>query len=246
MSIVTTFSDALISARRSGEPFTPRNGLPENHSDAYAIQSAVAAAFGQTGAFKVGLQDPGPALVAPIRADLCLPSGSTVAVRRLAVELEVGWLVTGPLPPKDAPDRRARLAAAVRPVPVIELVESRVAGEVGLVPPVRLADALLNWGLIVGTPLQDWDGSDFGRVSGRMQVGEALLLDGETSVPGGSALASLEALIDALGEHCGGLREGQIVITGTLHPMTWIEADQEVRGEIDGLGAVAFSLRRPA
>ena len=46
---------------------------------------------------------------------------------RLGVELEVGWLVTGPLPDPDTSDLRARLVGAVRPVPVIELHERRIA-----------------------------------------------------------------------------------------------------------------------
>jgi len=68
------------------------------------------------------------------------------------------------------------------------------------------------------------------------------LLDGATEVPGGSALGTLHALHRAIGDHCGGLQPGQVVITGTIHPLTYVTGDIEVRGEITGLGAVSVSL----
>jgi 2-keto-4-pentenoate hydratase len=164
---------------------------------------------------------------------------------RLGVELEVGWLVTAALPAPDAPDFRARLVDAVRPVPVIELLERRIAGPLADDPIVKLADGLLNWGLVVGAPLDNWDGTDFCQVHGSMRVGESVLLAGKTSVPGGSALATLEAFLAAVGQHCVGVHPGHLLITGTLHPLTWIDAEAEIRGEIDQLGSVEFTLRGP-
>ena len=245
MSSLTGFSNSLVAARRSGVPFTPGGSLPESTAEAYKIQKVVADAFGETGAFKAAMQGAAPAIFAPIRADLCFPFGAEVAMPRLGVELEVGWLVTAPLPDPDAPDLRAQLVRAVRPVPVIELLERRIAGPLADVPVIKLADGLLNWGLVVGSPLENWDGKDFGKLSGSMRASHHILLDGKTTVPGGSALATLEAFLEVVGDHFGGLRLGQVVITGTLHPMTWIDANADVRGEIHGLGSVEFALRSP-
>ena len=119
MSTLTGFTDSLVAARRSGVPFTPGGSLPESTAEAYKVQQVVADAFGETGAFKAAMQGAAPAIFAPIRADLCFPSGAEVAMPRLGVELEVGWLVTAPLPAPDTPAFRARLVNAVRPVPVI-------------------------------------------------------------------------------------------------------------------------------
>ena len=245
VSTLTGFSDSLVAARRSGVPFTPWGSLPESTAEAYEIQVVVADAFGETGAFKAAMQGAAPAIFAPIRADLCLPSGAEVAMPRLGVELEVGWLVTAPFPDPDAPDLRARLVSAVRPVPVIELLERRIAGPLADAPVVKLADGLLNWGLVVGSPLENWDGKDFGKLSGSMRASQHVLLDGETTVPGGSALATLEAFLAVAGNHFGGVRLGQVVITGALHPIAWIDADADVLGEIIGLGSVEFALRSP-
>jgi 2-keto-4-pentenoate hydratase len=162
---------------------------------------------------------------------------------RLGVELEVGWLVTAPLPDPGTPNLRARLVASVRPVPAIELLERRLVGPQSDAPTVKLADGLLNWGLVVGPPLEDWDQLDFGRLSGSMRAGQHVLLDGEATVPGGSALAALEAFLAVVGDRFGGVQLGHVVITGALHPMTWIDAAADVRGELQGLGNVEFALR---
>ncbi|MBC7179348.1 MAG: hypothetical protein H5U14_04540 [Roseovarius sp.] len=100
----------------------------------------------------------------------------------------------------------------------------------------------MNYGLILGTPLNDWDGSDIGPVCGQMRAGDRGLLDGETRVPGGLALTSLTVLYCNIVGHCGGLRPGQVVITGMLLPLTYLPGDTEIAGRIEGIGAVSVTL----
>ncbi|MFU8779008.1 MAG: 2-keto-4-pentenoate hydratase, partial [Roseovarius sp.] len=68
------------------------------------------------------------------------------------------------------------------------------------------------------------------------------LLDGAAQVPGGDAFATLCALVRALGEHCGGLREGHVVITGSLNGLPWVQAPIVAQGNIAGLGSVTMTL----
>ncbi|MGY9048998.1 hypothetical protein P775_13290 [Puniceibacterium antarcticum] len=237
------FADALIAAHRSGMRSAPDGAVPTTVAEAYYVQSRVIAALGHVAGFKVGLKPGEAAIMAPIRAQHALPSGATVALGdRMGIELEVGWKIIAPLPAPGSDDFDAALERCVQPVPVIELVDTRLSGPLAEDAIAKLADFQINYGLIVGPPLTDWDGRDFGTVTGRMQAGESLFLDGPTEVPGGSALATLKALIAAIGDHCGGLRVGQFVITGSLHPLSYVDAAGEVTGHIDGLGAVSFTL----
>lgn len=240
---MTTFAEQLLSAYRSGQRTEPMGALPASAEEAYAVQSMLCSALGPVAGFKVGLKADGPPIMAPIMAGRCFESGAHVAVAdRMGVELEVGWKIIGPLPSPDLADLETALARVVVPVPVIELVDTRIAGDASQDPWVKLADLQINHGLVLGTPLASWDGRDFGAVSARMHAGEAALVDGETRVPGGSALSTLAAFYRNVGSHCGGLRPGQIVITGTLNPLTYVPGGILVSGQIEGLGAVSVRL----
>lgn len=238
-----TFADQMLAAYREGRRFVPAGALPASAADAYAVQSQVAAALGPVAGFKVGLRPGAPPIMAPIMAARCLPPGAHVQVAdRMGVELEVGWKVTATLPRPDAADLEAALAQAVIPVPVIELVDTRVDGAAAVDPWVKLADFQINHGLVLGSPQEDWTGGDFGEIRARMQAGDRFLLDGTARVPGGSAIATLAAFYRHAGGHCGGLHPGQVVITGSIHPLTYLPGGTRVAGEIEGLGAVSVTL----
>ena len=238
-----SFAEELLSAYRAGTRIVPEGALPATMAEALAVQAEVCAALGPVAGFKVGRKPEGPPVMAPIMAARCLPSGARVAVAdEIGIELEVGWKIIGPLPAPDTEDLAAALGRVVVPVPVIELVDTRLAGEAATDPLAKLADLQVNFGLIVGTPLEAWDGSDIGAVRGRMRAGDRLLLDGDTSVPGGSALSSLAELYRHIGGHCGGLQPGQVVITGMLHPLTYLPGETEIAGQIEGIGAVSVTL----
>ena len=68
------------------------------------------------------------------------------------------------------------------------------------------------------------------------------MVDGTVGVPGGSALGALRLLLDHVGDHCGGLRAGQIVITGSLSGLVYLSGGTLVSGKIAGLGEVGCHL----
>ena len=191
MSTLTGFTNSLVAARRSGVPFTPGGSLPESTAEAYKVQQVVADAFGETGAFKVATQGAAPAVFAPIRADHCFPLGAEVAMPRLGVELEVGWLVTSPLPDPDGPDLRAQLVRAVRPVPVIELLERRIAGPLADGSGHKTCRRSLNW--VWSSALRLQIGMGRIRQAFRLQCEQATPTSRrKRTVAGGSALSTLE------------------------------------------------------
>lgn len=239
---VERFAAALIEAAERGRRAAP-DWVPETEAEAYAVQAHVAAHFGAVGGWKTGRRPGTPQIKAPIRRDRVAASGAEWRMGdRLGVELEVGWQVRAPLTVDTIGDRE-RLRAAVRPVAAIELVDTRMAGASAEVPLAKLADAQVNAGLVLGTPLEAWDGADFGTVRASMRCGAEVLLDGPAEVPGGSALATLRGFLEIVGGHCGGLVPGQVLITGSLHPLHYLDGAVPVAGEIAGLGTVSIDLR---
>ena len=238
------FADALIKAHQSGTRCAPEVPTPKTAAEAYYIQARVCSALGAAGGFKAALKPGEVPIMSPIVPDSIFESGANVQIGdAMGIELEVGWKIIAPLPDPSASDLDARLCRSVLPVPVIELVNSRLTGTIAEDPIAKLADFQINHGLIIGTPIEDWGGRDIGMMEARMQAGDNMLLNGPADVPGGSAFSTFKMLLAKIGMHCGGLQVGQIVITGSLHPLTYVEGPCEVRGLINGLGAVSFTLK---
>ncbi len=241
---LSAFIAAMQKAHEAGTRFAPSGAgveLPADRDACLAVQQAVAAARGGIAGFKVaaGVGAVAP-VVAPIAVADVVEDGGRAAVRDvLGVELEIGFELLKPLPGSGLPEPVAEYFV---PRPVIELVDTRLEGEGADTPLLKLADMQINAGLVAGAPLTDWDGRDFGAVEARMTAGETVVLDGAATVPGGSALANLALLCEVLGDHCGGLQPGQVVITGSLCGLPYFPAGTEVSGEIAGLGTVAVSL----
>lgn len=240
MTDLAAFTAQILEAYRAGTRFIPDSPVPRTAAQAFEVQAALAREFGPVGGFKVGGDLDTAPIMAPILASRIVASGAAIpVVDQMGVEMEVGFEVLAPIRADMTPEA---LAAALRPVPVIEIVDARVDGPLASDPMVKLADMQINQGLVVGPPLEGWTGADFGTVSAQMRCGSETLLDGSATVPGGSALKAVRTLAGMVGSHCGGLVPGQIVITGSLCGLPYYPAGTEVRGRIEGLGEVAVSL----
>ena len=180
--------------------------------------------------------------MAPIRSDRIFDSGADVPVFDCAgIELEVGFEVMSTIP---ARADLTQIAKALRPRPVIEVVDTRIAGPLVDDPIVKLADQQASGALVIGDPLTSWDRTDFTRVTGDLVCGDTIVLRGESDVPGGSALSAVQTLADMIGDHCGGLQPGMIVITGSLNGVPCFPAGTKVCGKIEGLGVVNLQLSK--
>lgn len=241
-STVGDWIEHIMTARATSERFIPE-AVPVSPSEAYAIQSGVVQRTGPVGGFKTALKGDAPPIMAPIFAQDFFASGAQVAVKdRLGVELEVGLRLVADCPTDLANLSLADFARLVEPVAVIELVDTRTEGPRAKDAIVKLADNQINAGLVVGDTLTAWSGDDIGAVDTKMTAGDTVILDGSTTVPGGSALATFAALARQIGAHCGGLKRGQIVITGSLHPLVYFPKGTLVQGRITGIGSVSVLL----
>lgn len=241
--LVDIWVEELVAARAASQRFVSPANRPTTFDDAYQIQAAVAQRVGPVGGFKTARKADAPPIMAPIFSADIVPSGAQVAVNdMLGIELEVGFEIVEDCPANLGSLPLSELSELLRPVAVIELVDTRVQGPFASEDIVKLADNQINAGLVVGTAAADWSGSDFGKVEARMQAGADTILEGQATVPGGSALETFASLARQIGHHCGGLKLGQIAITGSLHPLVYYPKGTLVEGWIGGIGAVSVTL----
>lgn len=241
--LVDVWVEELVAARATSGRFTPSINKPVTRDEAYQIQAGVAQQVGSVGGFKTARKGEALPIMAPIFAADIVRSGAQVAVSdMMGIELEVGLEIVEDCPTDLGSLMLSELSTFLRPVAVIELVGTRVQGPFAEDEIVKLTDNQINAGLVVGAAATDWSGSDFGNVEARMQAGAHTLLDGQTSVPGGSALETFASFARQIGNHCGGLRRGQTVITGSLHPLVYYPKGTLVEGWIDGIGSVSVTL----
>lgn len=228
---------ALIAAHKTGK----RINVPEHdlsRPDILDIQQRVAAALGPVAGFKVSRAENGPPILAPLPACYTVANGGQRQVpERLGLELEIGFKVIRALPEGALP---ARPQDYLRPYAIFELVDSRFDTK-DLPADAKFCDFQMNAGLVVGTGLQNWDGADFCTVMTKLDTSDTILED-VVSIPGGSALANLDLLVRHISTHCGGIKVGQILITGALTGLSYFAAKRLIQGEIAGIGYVSVTF----
>jgi len=239
----------LLATRRGG-PLLDTAGAaqgPCSIADAYAIQTGVMAALGPVGGWKVSRPAPDqPATRAPIRAVAVRPSPAVwppTESRLRGLELEIGFRIDGVLPAADASDFPARLAAAVTPLPVFEILDSRLAAPQQAGALWILADCQMNAGLVCGAPPQGkWRPEDFDRPLVQLMADDVEICAGPATLPGGTPFALLTELVRGCGDHCGGLQPGQIVTTGSFTGMRFFPPGTTLSGRIAGMAPLTVSF----
>jgi len=238
---------ALIAARNGGPKLPASAGDGLTRDRIFTVQAAVAAQLGPVGGFKVACPPGAPIIIAPIFASDIHASPAIIQCsegEEVGVELEYAFRLIAPLPDIAASDFETQLRNAVELLPVFELVQTRLADPKGATPALKMLDNQLNGAVVLGEPRRDWHTIDVTRAEAHLTLGQDSLLDGPASVPGGDAFATLCALVRALGDHCGGLQPGHVVITGSLNGLPWVMPPTTAAGRIDGLGEVSMRLTR--
>jgi 2-keto-4-pentenoate hydratase len=95
----------------------------------------------------------------------------------------------------------------------------------------------------MGDEIEDWQNIDLAATAGRT------LIDGDEKGHGtgaevmGHPFEALAWLANTLTEHGERLMAGQIVLTGSVAPVIWVDqSDAEARIDLDGLGSVGVSI----
>ncbi|WP_430398189.1 hypothetical protein [Ferrovibrio sp.] len=229
----------LLAARQGGPLFDPA-GIAIDHADILAIQAGVMAALGPVGGWKVGRGAPDqPIIFAPIRASGIAASPKLWPredSRLCGLELEIAFRIDSALPPLDAPDYAAKLAASVTPLPVFEVLDSRLLNMETTDAHWRLADLQINAGMITGAAYdKPWQPDDFIRLNGELIADASIVVDGLLTQPGGSPFDLLIELLRQVKDHCGGVQPGQIVTTGAFTGLRFFKPGTRLRGSFAGM-----------
>lgn len=238
----------LVEARHGGHRLAdlPEELKPATLAQAYAIQDAVIARLGPIGGWKVGPKrgDSDPTC-SPISASLIRPTPARFAARDVPAaeaEVEVAVRFGRDLPPRPAsygPDEvRAAIAAVL---PAIELLSSRFVDRAAAAPLSVIADSQSNGAVVIGDDRADWQSLDLARIAMRLRLdgAEAGRTDGGPDAD--SMLAALTWLANHVADRTGGLKKGDVVITGArVGPLPLNGAATEA--DVPGLGIVRVAF----
>lgn len=250
-------AEYLETARHERRPVTrlPDDIAPRDLVDAAAVQRELARRSGvvvpagwKIGATSARMQDylgltgPGAGFIAP---DDLHDTGAEIgfaALFRPGVECELAVRLGADLPP--GPCDEARAGAAVEELfAAIEVVENRYGELKELGTPALMADQLFHRAAVIGPPLADWTTLDLPGLRGRISVNDETRGEGLGEELMGNPLRGLAWLAASdLAAAFGGLREGQVVLLGSVTPPIWLDGPGMVEVAFSGLAPVILRV----
>ncbi|TAD90093.1 MAG: 2-keto-4-pentenoate hydratase [Alphaproteobacteria bacterium] len=237
----------LLTARQGGpRPAT----LPPQIRDAdwaYRVQSLMVASLGgRIGGWKAGLSASEPPSRAPLPLEGMRWSPTTVPLAQMpfaGVEAEIAFQLGTDLPPRGIPYSREAVADALSAAaPAIELVDTRFADFDAARPVDRLADLGSHFGLVVGTPVTDWQRLPLDALPLRFCVGERVLVEQTGGHSAGHPLEAVVWLANHLHAYGDWLRAGQWVTTGAIGGLQRAPEGGTVVATFTGFGEVMVTL----
>ena len=236
-------ADLLVAARRSGQPLDaiPADLMPADPATAYAVQDLVTASLGAIGGWKTAptTGEGVPYSWAPIPAAGIQADGADITgadFPRAGLELEIGLLLGSDLPPRAEPYALNEVTDAIAGIRVcLEVIASRYATPGARNPLEKIADAQSAAGLVVGSGTDDWRNTDLAATELSLEhAGQ------RHTATGGAVIAQLlEATVRLANgtQRLGGLRAGQVIITGArIGPVP--AATGDIVGTIHPVGTV--------
>ncbi|MCB1486237.1 MAG: fumarylacetoacetate hydrolase family protein [Bauldia sp.] len=259
MDRVAMAADAIAAARTAREPLGLLDEAirPGDEAEAYAIQDAVherlrttpiGARVGRkigctTPVMQVYLGIPNPC-AGGVFAGGVHKSGVRLLAddyRRIGIECEIAVRLARDLAPGGTPCTAESLADAVEAfIPAIEIVDDRYADWRTTDTPTLIADDFFAAGCVLGEPSR--------------AIGPAADIVGVTTINGsevgrgrgsdvmGHPLNALAWLANSSAERGQPLRQGEIVLTGSLVETKWLDRGDRVTVSISGLGTVELTV----
>ncbi len=252
----------LWQERQAGRPFVP---IPEPHTphhldDAYAVQAELQQLLTQTcgplAGYKIALttavMQKMVGFDAPIAGGILEKTIHHTPARvrlsdygRLGVECEIAVQIGQDLPAAQAPHTRASVAGAVGAVmPAFELVDDRHADYTKIADHILtlLADNAWNGGIVLGSPLTDWQSLDLAAVHGTMRINGTVVGEGDGRDVLGHPLDALAWLASTLASQGKTLTQGMVVMTGSVVATKFVSRGDQVQLAMDGLGEVELRI----
>src|SRR5215469_11340233 len=159
----------------------------------------------------------------------------------LGVETEIAFKLGDDLPQGGDP---GTIGAAVEScMAAIELIEDLRYDYRRLDAAAMVAGNVWNAGVVLGTPVTDWQSRDLGRATARLSINGREIGSGRGADVMGNPVNALAWLADKLAADGTPLRRGTIVMTGSMVPIHYPLAGDAVIVEVSGLGSVELVLR---
>jgi len=240
----------LVNARRTKTTLVgPEALVPANVDEARHAQWLQIDALGGVGGYKIGARTAedapqyGPLPVSKVFDE----NVSTIAFgdfARVGLELEIGFRFKTGFSAEEAASLsdEAILARIDTMHPTIEIVDSRYTDYPTAPKLLQLADLQNNGALVVGkgTPYRP----DFDYLSPRVQFrqGSLELFSGPAHNPCGDPRRLVPWLVREVVKSGRTVGAGEILTTGSYTQCPFVKEPGKVRGEIEGLGALEFTL----
>lgn len=251
MSSDQALASRLLQAYRSREALDvlPESG-PASIEQAYAVQRRVWQAMSHVARpafWKVGAPNrsttPTAAAVFPQRVVHCVAAKPALLqvddFRSLGIEAEIAVCFGRNLPARTTPYNAEEISAAIDSVHVaVELVDTRLADPEAAGPLWRLADNLLNGGLLVGEAITNWSALDFANLNVRVEANDQIL----AYTLGRQPLDDLFYCLPWWIAHNNGAMAGDIVTTGAWNGMHPIGLPSRARVEFIDVGSVSLRV----
>ncbi|WP_053076689.1 2-keto-4-pentenoate hydratase [Caenimonas sp. SL110] len=241
-------AERFLAARKGSTALQSGDVLPFDKAGAYAVQDGVVRSLGAIGGWKVGAKGPEvePAC-APLPASGLFASGAKFIgapwVLR-GVEVEVAVRLGKDLPARGVAPGADQIRDAIEAVlPVIEVVETRLADYRASSPLAQLADLQSHGALVLGA-----DASVDTAALDLRSVEAYLAFDGQpvATTRGGNPAADIWRLIGWLALHCEQrgmpLRAGQVITTGSCTGMLFAPQGARVQGRLTGIGDIELQF----
>lgn len=239
-------------------PPLDRGARPETLAEAYEVQALVhrelAAHLGRRTGWKIGCTTP------VMRAYLGIPSPCAAGLFaatthrsgadldpsdfvHLGIECEIAVRLGRDMPPGAAPFDAAEAGRAVAAyLPAIEIVDDRYEDWRTIGTPTLIADGFFAAGSVLGSPVSADAAPDLAKAVGRTLVNGSEVGRGSGADVMGHPHVALAWLANHLAARGAMLREGEIVLTGSLVQTVWLDPGDQVLIEIAGLGEAKLDL----
>jgi 2-keto-4-pentenoate hydratase len=244
----TPLARALAAARRQRR-FHAYDAL-DAPDDPYRVQAEVASLTGTVAAgWKTGFgpdRDRTP-IAGPIFASDLYANGETyrlVPGEQVLVEVELAVRLARDLPPGRRYSIDDILAASEEMLIGLELIGTRYAQADSAPFAARLADNLNNGAYVRGEGTRDFAALGREALPMRLWIDGGLVADQPGVHPDGDPLTGVAAWAGAQMDRMGGLREGQVITTGSLNTPVAISDGARIEAELAGLGRVRLEIVR--
>ncbi len=260
---LTTQAAAYLAQRRTNrQPFDaiPDPLAPQTEQTAYTIQDDLAnlltPTHGPIRGYKIALTS----AVAQQQLNIHQPIAGFILANtihnapctlqaadylHLGLELENAVTLDRALPPDGAPYTRQTVAPAVgAAMTAFEIVDDRNADYTTLHTKylTAIADNIWNAGLVLGTPVTDWQSLDLAAAQGTMQINHTTVGIGHGSDVMGHPLTSLAWLANNLAARNQHLKRGDHITTGTFVRLHYVKPGDIITGTVTGLGEITVHI----